>query len=426
MGLDVADVPRALAAPDDEIAAAQLTLLCARPLSDSLRALRRWNARWSSCARSRSSAVCRSRRSPRREGLCRGRDLTVGGWGGWTAAAPRRPVPRARVSVAALRSVAMPFSKNRDVKKVERWSEKQERRERIRQALNPTRTRTDREDAKWMCGYLLWEVENILQIDRPHVPALGENVVKASLLAYRKQLLLSLLDTVALHRYASEPTFKLGGDHGKRWVRFLTEDCGWADGRRVSLQVLMMRFLHRSFEKSNPTDFSYLPTPQLKALNKYVQHPTSWNLAKRLADGLGRYWDAPGKDIPARKIDPFIDELMPLAETDFERDLIGRTTWAHLLYQMRNFRVHESRNVSRGIDLVVKLTTQPVYHMFGDAPDLHLVMHQDFVALLVCQAIYALQDHLFENDLNPYDNLRDTSAWEVKEFTPLYDVLRET
>lgn len=124
-------------------------------------------------------------------------------------------------------------------------------------------------------------------------------------------------------------------------------------------------------------------------------------------------------------VDPFANELLALTTDPFERGLIENTTWAHLLYQMRNFRVHEMRGPGGGVDLIVRLKTEPCYLMLGTEPDLHFVMHSEFVALLAHRGIYALQDYLLANDVNPYQNLRDTHAWEVKEFTPLSDAFSE-
>lgn len=196
----------------------------------------------------------------------RGPDHHAGGPGGW----------------------ACRLSTDEEVEESNRMMAEQQARHDAEMALNPPEPMTRARRAKWMCSYFQWQIENILKLERGNPPEgeLATNIIKDALLAYRKQLLFSVLDTVAMQRYLTEGEFLLGGEHQRRWIQFLTHDCGWKDGTRVSLQVLMMRFLHRSFAKSIEIPFDHVRREGVRnRLAKEIAHPTSWRLAQRSPGG---------------------------------------------------------------------------------------------------------------------------------------------
>lgn len=128
--------------------------------------------------------------------------------------------------------------------------------------------------------------------------------------------------------------------NGKRFVALVRTFAGWPDAERVSLQQI------QASKRSSKC-------PALKA-----------EVARRL-DGWERgalTWHGP-------QIDPLAEELTGIAESTTDEataatDLLDRCGYVSLLWQLRNFRVHEGRSPASEFPLNQQPLV-PYYSLWG-------------------------------------------------------------
>lgn len=304
----------------------------------------------------------------------------------------------------------MPFNKNRTVKAVERRSKKQARRALIRQVTQPPVT--NQTLAKQMCFYFRRQAEMILATmpvpDRKYDPG----VYDVRMMDIRKQNLFSLLDAVAMIDALSRNTFQYGDKNRAHWTGFVKDHCGWGGGDLVSVAVLLKRIEHRLIDTKR-SQFPPLKVPIVKDL---VEHLLS--IEKKHVDR--------GVEVPSCTIDPHVSKLVKFKTLKPVAQLIDSTQLVHVLYDLRNSRLHAMRNLGDASDSQLTITDQPVYlpsqrsrNNKRERTELHLAFHQNFVASLVSAGIDSLEAHLLANGINPYGLLPDNNAWELQSFTPL-------
>lgn len=290
----------------------------------------------------------------------------------------------------------MPFHSAATVRAHDRKWAKLERRNRAKQAMLPRTRVTKRARAKNMKVFF-WEQVSIIKALMPVGENFAPRVDDIKTIPMRKQLLFSLLDSMAMlkARIDDLPNFKARASK-KYFIEYVSTMCGWKDYDRVSIPVLIKRF---EMEKENG---------RATACKSFMAH-----LRK-----VQREHPDKGRDVRSSEIDPRVDDLLKRAKTDVEKKIVNKTTMAMLLYGLRNSRLHQMRNQGDGVDGFAHITDEPVYQSFNDEADLHLVFPQQFVVDLVLAGADGLERHSNDKKVDPYNFLPDNSAWELEDDTP--------
>lgn len=230
----------------------------------------------------------------------------------------------------------------------------------------------------------------------------------------RKQTLFSLMDTAAMFRALVEIPDEIPTENNKlQWTAFVRDHCDWSGADRVSVPVLLKRIQHRLIDPRK----SKFPPPEksgvVKDLLDYLEA-----INHRFAD-LGR-------EIRSSEIDPKLDdmaEFMTIAPVEL---LIRDTTLVNVLYALRNSRVHAMRTPGDAVEVWSTIEDEPSYQgsqtsrsYIVSPTELHLVFPESFVARLLRAGIDSLRPFLVAKGVDPYDSLRDSSAWELRDFTPM-------
>jgi len=98
----------------------------------------------------------------------------------------------------------------------------------------------------------------------------------------------------------------------------------------------------------------------------------------------------------------------------------------NVLYALRNSRIHAMRNLGDAVELWSTIDDEPSYqgsqasrnHVVSRT-ELHLMFTQGFIAHLLREGVASLRAFLIAKGVDPYDLLRDGSAWELRDFTPM-------
>ncbi len=290
----------------------------------------------------------------------------------------------------------MPFDKPSKVRAHERKWARLERRHRAKQAMLPRTRMTKRDRAKNMKVFF-WEQVSIIKALMPVGENFDPRVDDIKTIPMRKQLLFSLLDSMAMlkARIDDLPNFK--SRSSKRYfIDYVSTMCRWEDHDRVSIPVLIKRFEMEKKKGRATARRSFMA--YLRKVQR--EHPDK------------------GRDVRSSAIDPRLDDLLKRAKTPVEKKIVSKTTMAMLLYGLRNSRLHQIRNQGDGVDGFAHITDEPVYQSFNDEEALHLVFPQKFVIDLVLAGADGLERHSNEKKLDPYDFLPDNSAWELEDDTP--------
>jgi hypothetical protein len=290
----------------------------------------------------------------------------------------------------------MPFDKPSKVRAHGRKWAKLERRHRAKQAMLPRTRMTKRRRAKTM-KIFFWEQVSIIKALMPVGENFDPRVDDIKTIPMRKQLLFSLLDSMAMlkARIDDLPNFKARASK-RYFIDFVSTMCGWKNHDRVSIPVLIKRFEMEKRKKRPTTRKSFMA--YLRKVQR--EHPDQ------------------GRDVRSSEIDPRVDDLLKPAKTDVEKRIVRKTTMAMLLYGLRNSRLHQMRNQGDGVDGFAHITDEPVYQSFNDEEELHLVFPQQFVIDLVLAGADGLERHSNEKKVDPYNFLPDNSAWELEDDTP--------
>ena len=190
---------------------------------------------------------------------------------------------------------------------------------------------------------------------------------------YRRVLLLSLLDTLSKCAYPKTKGNK------KRFLKLINKYSKWNDKDRISLPQLDL-----SFSK--------------KRINKMLKE----EVKKRLSS-----W--PKGQLIRPSDDPFYRDLAGLANTS-EKKIINKHRYSHLLWNKRNFAVHEFRTPGKGWPLSND-NTSPYYHGFIGDQTFHLVMPLEFISQIVMKCNTNLKLHLDELGIDPLGRLSVRDLW---------------
>lgn len=103
--------------------------------------------------------------------------------------------------------------------------------------------------------------------------------------------------------------------------------------------------------------------------------------------------------------------LVPLATTAEGLREIGRATHLNLLYDFRNFSVHEFREPGYGMEAMAEAETEPRYHTAINDPSWRLLYPFNFIRELVLRCVENLERDLIRSRCNPYKGVYDSSTW---------------
>ncbi len=113
--------------------------------------------------------------------------------------------------------------------------------------------------------------------------------------------------------------------------------------------------------------------------------------------------------------------IQNLAVAESERRLIQDSTHLNLLYTYRNHLIHEFREPGRGMEMDPQDHT-PSYHRMthissngsDEKETWELVYPLGFFVTLAQSCLQKLNQHLIQNDLNPYSFYRFGTVWQVR------------
>ncbi len=229
----------------------------------------------------------------------------------------------------------------------------------------------------------------------------------------RKQTMFSMIDTAAMFKAMVDNPEKVPTDNtGAQWIEFVREHCNWPGADRVSVPVLLKRIEHRVLDPKK-SDFPPLTHPDVRRLVDHLQ-----SINDRFADI--------GRDVRSSEIDPMLDELRRFMTIAPIGRLVENTTLVKVLYALRNSRIHLMRNLGDAVEVWSQVADEPTYqgqqasrNYVLSPTELHLLFPEAFVERLLRAGIESLRDFLVAKEVDPYNSLRDTSAWELRDFTPL-------
>ena len=196
---------------------------------------------------------------------------------------------------------------------------------------------------------------------------------------YQKVLLASIVDSLAQGRY---PNLK----HGDRYKKLICTYFGWKGATLVSIPQLLLRLREES-SGGKLLDF---------VMQKIGEVPRS-------------------QPIEIEKVDCSFDKLRPLASNS-DRKIISSCQHYNLLYQQRNFLVHEFREPGYGLGFNGHFAG-PHYehHLNADSSSrLELVYPVGFVFKCVLASLEKLRIHYQKEKIDPYSSYEFGSLWHHK------------
>jgi hypothetical protein len=192
---------------------------------------------------------------------------------------------------------------------------------------------------------------------------------------FRRILLLALLDTLSKCALPNER------GNRKRFVKFIDDYSLRENKDRVSLT-------------------------QVRLLLKKTKCPFLQNWAN---DKINKW--TKGRILHPDETDPFSHELdhMKCEECD---EAISKAQYASLLWQMRNFSVHEFRHLGQGWGFSNDNST-PYYHgsKNGNFSSWELYIPSEVVSQIVQRCAANLKAQLATDNKNPYDSFPFGSSW---------------
>lgn len=209
---------------------------------------------------------------------------------------------------------------------------------------------------------------------------------------YKKILYVSVLEGIAKVRYPSkEPRDRL--------IKLVHTFGGWNDGERISLPHLVAALERTADER-------------FEDIRKYAYSQLhNWD------HGVPLYLDN----------DPMFSEIQKRWPKEEGSDLridclrieLKRLRHVELLYEYRNYLVHESRQPTMGFEEADDI--HPFYESVnehstvfgGKAPEWHLVYTSGFLDQLCRTCLGSLEQYLKKNKKDPYSTFRD--GWYVVE-----------
>ncbi len=264
--------------------------------------------------------------------------------------------------------------------------------------------------AKMLC-YNLMEWTNVALALKPS-PEEDDKAYEAMLaLDIRKQTLFSLIDAAAMFRaIVDKPKVVPTESNGVQWRGFVRDHCNWPGAERVSVPVLLKRIEHRLLDPKK----SGFPPLNVPAVRNLVEHLPAIN---------HRFVDL-GREVRSSEMDPMLEDLRPFMTIGPIEKLVEETTLVCLLYSLRNSRIHTMRNQGDAVERWATIS-EPSYqasqqsrnYVLG-AVELHLMFTEAFVALLLRAGVASLRAFLLAKGVDPFKLVRDSSAWELKPWTP--------
>ncbi len=226
------------------------------------------------------------------------------------------------------------------------------------------------------CSYFKEQLQGVssLSIDAPVTQPTNINIPM-----YQKILLVSIIDTLGRARFPDVHQNK------ERFILLIKECSDWQDSRRISL-------------------------PQLSLSLQSIES-TDGRLADDVRKRLGS-WES-GRIHRISEVDPLIDEIIGLANSESEHKFITDAEHASLLYTYRNHLVHEFRQPGYGMEISDD-DTSPYYHGMFDSKNDHsweLVYPRSFFLNIVRSVLSSLKRHLIENKLDPYSFYKFGTIW---------------
>ena len=198
---------------------------------------------------------------------------------------------------------------------------------------------------------------------------------------HSKTLLMVILDTLARVR---NPIID---SNRERFLRLITECADWADGERVSLYQL-----------------SLVPSLSGPLHHKAIQSVANWPFMR------SQHLEA----------DPFISELLHLADNDIQKKAIMEAKHINLLYTYRNHLIHEFREPGHASETDHKKHA-PYYLCCDmnqqekvDKNTWELVYPLGFFIKLVRSSLITVRKHLQDNTLDPYSFYDFGTMWKRK------------
>jgi hypothetical protein len=199
---------------------------------------------------------------------------------------------------------------------------------------------------------------------------------------HAKILLVAILETLARVR---NPDI---GSNKERFLRLIDICTDWTNGNRVSLYQLSL----------TPSLSSALQTFTIRAIEKWTYGHMR---------GLER--------------DPFISDVLRIADTEAERTAIQESKHANLLYIYRNHLVHEFREPGSGSEMDHK-DDAPYYYGLShmnrqgkiEKETWELVYPLGFFFRLAKSSINNIRSYLQNNHLDPYSFYDFRTMWKRK------------
>lgn len=223
------------------------------------------------------------------------------------------------------------------------------------------------------------------------VGALSIDVVKAEVTDqenhqirfYQKVVLISLIDTLAGVRYPNERYPQLNKRNHDRFITFLSDNDIWPDGQLVSVPFMK----------------------DLEATGKLTDGKLKEVVVQKHQDNF----EDGSFNIDYRGIDLNGHELLKICTTEQEEKAVRDNVHYELLYRYRNYLVHEARVPGNAME--VTSTPEPYYHGYIDDEQLYLAYPLEHFINLADKSIKVVESYLTENQINPYDFVKETTRW---------------
>jgi hypothetical protein len=196
---------------------------------------------------------------------------------------------------------------------------------------------------------------------------------------FRRILLLSLLDSL------SKCAFPKEGGNKRRFVNLIDQYSGWKHKDCVSL-------------------------PQLRYL--LIKTGSCANLLRHVQERMNEWFK--GRILRPEESDLRLNELENLKCSACE-DLIEKARYASLLWQMRNFAVHEFRRAGEGMAAISDDHSSPYYHGClepdGSFRSWELYVPSEVISQVVQKCSDNLEKKLRSEGRDPYDAFSYGSSW---------------
>lgn len=232
---------------------------------------------------------------------------------------------------------------------------------------------------------------------------------------HRELLYVALIDAVARLRY---PKLK----NKDRFLAVLRDHSGWAAVNHVSLPVLLVRTTNHPDPKVSDSELRTFLSTTLP----------EWEVSRRRPrTGPWRRWKdregVPDSDVATAL--PAYSNPTPIGSfdndgstakvrevaTEKEKNLVEDSRHAELLYDYRNFLVHEFRKPGGAMEVFAGSGDEPCYHRYINASGWRLVYPVGLFARLAGAIVSSLETYWLSKGIDPYQSLRTTLDW----WTPL-------